>query len=56
LLMFTLACDGGEPAACFAAGEVLTGDPSRAPERRRLLERSCRAGYVKGCEALGRPD
>ena len=49
------ACDGGDGVSCFLLGWqiVLKGaaaDPTRAAA---LFERSCAAGWARGCGALG---
>jgi TPR repeat protein len=53
--VFSRACDGGDGVSCFMLGwqivlGVVPAEPARAAA---LFERSCAAGWARGCGALG---
>jgi len=53
---FGKACDGGEPSACTALGEMYyqgLGIPRKASSAPALFEKACDAGNDAGCNDLG---
>lgn len=53
--VFRIACDQGEPEACYQLGRSLRGDGDAPPgsEAFALFESACAAGQMDACEAKG---
>jgi len=52
--VFSRACDGGDGVSCFMLGwQIVTGTVAAEPARAAaLFERSCAAGWARGCGSL----